>query len=82
MNRYAILLVLAPFIITIVNARITVNDFIKLPSEKPHCDDSIGTRWAVLLAGSNGYWNYRHQVNTIPIVLHNFTEQLVDTYAV
>ena len=24
--------------------------------------DSVGTRWAVLLAGSNGYWNYRHQV--------------------
>lgn len=21
-----------------------------------------GTRWAVLIAGSNGYWNYRHQV--------------------
>lgn len=24
--------------------------------------DSAGTRWAVLIAGSNGYWNYRHQV--------------------
>ncbi|GKE44672.1 asparaginyl endopeptidase 1, partial [Tanacetum coccineum] len=22
-----------------------------------------GTRWAVLVAGSNGYGNYRHQVN-------------------
>ncbi|CAL5360797.1 unnamed protein product [Camellia sinensis] len=24
-------------------------------------DDSVGTRWAVLLEGSSGYWNYRHQ---------------------
>ena len=24
--------------------------------------ESAGTRWAVLIAGSNGYWNYRHQV--------------------
>nr|AWD84471.1 asparaginyl endopeptidase 1 [Petunia x hybrida] len=26
-------------------------------------DDSVGTRWAILLAGSNGYWNYRHQAD-------------------
>lgn len=26
-------------------------------------DDEIGTRWAVLVAGSNGYANYRHQVS-------------------
>jgi hypothetical protein len=25
-------------------------------------DDGVGTRWAVLVAGSNGYGNYRHQV--------------------
>ncbi|KAL2940191.1 Vacuolar-processing enzyme [Bienertia sinuspersici] len=31
---------------------------IRLPSTS---DDSVGTRWAVLIAGSNGYWNYRHQ---------------------
>ncbi|CAI0441450.1 unnamed protein product [Linum tenue] len=24
---------------------------------------STGTRWAVLIAGSNGYWNYRHQAD-------------------
>lgn len=49
--------------------------FIKLPSEVTdffHAgkeeisggddDTVVGTRWAVLLAGSNGYWNYRHQV--------------------
>ncbi|KAG2663470.1 hypothetical protein I3760_16G031000 [Carya illinoinensis] len=26
-------------------------------------DDSSGIRWAVLIAGSNGYWNYRHQAD-------------------
>ncbi|KAK4274593.1 hypothetical protein QN277_017790 [Acacia crassicarpa] len=26
-------------------------------------DDAEGTRWAVLLAGSSGYWNYRHQAD-------------------
>ncbi|CAA3011006.1 vacuolar-processing enzyme-like [Olea europaea subsp. europaea] len=26
-------------------------------------EDSTGTRWAVLLAGSSGYWNYRHQAD-------------------
>ncbi|KAI3756024.1 hypothetical protein L1987_55836 [Smallanthus sonchifolius] len=58
MNLYAILLLLSPFIIAVVHARLTADDFIRLPSEKL---DSAGTRWAVLLAGSNGYWNYRHQ---------------------
>nr|GEZ39979.1 vacuolar-processing enzyme-like [Tanacetum cinerariifolium] len=39
-----------------VDARVTtVDDFLRLPSEK----DSVGTRWAVLLAGSKGYQNYR-----------------------
>nr|AWD84476.1 asparaginyl endopeptidase 3b [Petunia x hybrida] len=42
---------------------------LKLPSEasrffkKGEDDDSVGTRWAVLLAGSNSYWNYRHQAD-------------------
>ncbi|KAL2317893.1 hypothetical protein Fmac_031769 [Flemingia macrophylla] len=36
-------------------------DFLRLPSDT---DDSVqGTRWAILLAGSNGYWNYRHQAD-------------------
>ncbi|KAI3682208.1 hypothetical protein L2E82_50071 [Cichorium intybus] len=67
MNRYAILLLLAPLIVAVVHARVTANDFIRLPSEKHDSvavdDDSVGTRWAVLLAGSNGYWNYRHQAD-------------------
>jgi legumain len=50
--------------------RDTVGDVLRLPSEASRFfhnddnsdDDSTGTRWAILLAGSNGYWNYRHQV--------------------
>ncbi|KAI7988881.1 hypothetical protein LOK49_LG13G02269 [Camellia lanceoleosa] len=48
-------------------------DMIRLPSETSRFfsgddsndgdDDSVGTRWAVLLAGSSGYWNYRHQAD-------------------
>ncbi|KAG6391211.1 hypothetical protein SASPL_148964 [Salvia splendens] len=41
---------------------------LKLPAETRRFfsaadDDSEGTRWAVLFAGSNGYWNYRHQAD-------------------
>ncbi|KAL7164539.1 hypothetical protein ACSBR2_040442 [Camellia fascicularis] len=50
------------------------DDLIRLPSEASRFfnsgggadddgDDSVGTRWAVLIAGSNGYWNYRHQAD-------------------
>ena len=52
------------------------DDLIRLPSEASRFfrrgdadntnagdDDSVGTRWAVLLAGSSGYWNYRHQAD-------------------
>lgn len=38
---------------------------IRLPSEKDKTEDAVeqsGTTWAVLVAGSNGYGNYRHQV--------------------
>ncbi|CAM0943164.1 unnamed protein product [Alopecurus aequalis] len=28
-----------------------------------HPDDAVGTRWAVLVAGSSGYENYRHQAS-------------------
>ncbi|GJZ80555.1 peptidase C13, legumain [Tanacetum coccineum] len=66
-NRYAgyniiflflLLMIIVPRVS--VEARVaTVDDFLRLPSEK----ESTGTRWAVLLAGSNGYWNYRHQAD-------------------
>ncbi|KAL4346613.1 hypothetical protein GQ457_17G020940 [Hibiscus cannabinus] len=34
---------------------------IRLPSEKD--DQELGTRWAVLVAGSSGFGNYRHQAD-------------------
>ncbi|XP_030948088.1 vacuolar-processing enzyme-like [Quercus lobata] len=54
-----------------------VGDILRLPSEASRFfgrghgadvaddidDDSSGTKWAVLIAGSNGYWNYRHQAD-------------------
>ncbi|CAN6486403.1 unnamed protein product [Victoria cruziana] len=39
---------------------------LKMPWEKgkqDEPDDAVGTRWAVLVAGSNGYYNYRHQAD-------------------
>ena len=36
-----------------------------MPTEKDDAEDvdgEVGTRWAVLVAGSAGYGNYRHQV--------------------
>nr|CAD2192022.1 unnamed protein product [Meloidogyne enterolobii] len=27
--------------------------------------NNSGNIWAVLVAGSNGWWNYRHQINKI-----------------
>ncbi|KAJ7966459.1 putative Vacuolar-processing enzyme [Quillaja saponaria] len=40
-------------------------DILRLPSAASrffNSDAAVeGTRWAVLIAGSNGYWNYRHQ---------------------
>ncbi|CAA7402879.1 unnamed protein product [Spirodela intermedia] len=26
-------------------------------------EESVGTRWAILIAGSSGFWNYRHQAD-------------------
>jgi len=31
--------------------------------------DEVGTRWAVLVAGSSGYGNYRHQVSLISLLI-------------
>lgn len=37
---------------------------IRMPTERESDDDDeVGTRWAVLVAGSNGYGNYRHQAD-------------------
>ncbi|NP_001304244.1 vacuolar-processing enzyme precursor [Vigna radiata] len=40
-----------------------VGDFLRLPSDSGNDDNVKGTRWAILFAGSNGYWNYRHQAD-------------------
>ncbi|KNA12578.1 hypothetical protein SOVF_124600 [Spinacia oleracea] len=72
MIRYtgSILLGLLLFLTSFANSRPIVDDLIRLPSDHSSTlahvfpdvdDDSVGTRWAVLIAGSNGYWNYRHQ---------------------
>ena len=64
----AILLLLS--LTGIVSAgRDVTGDILRLPSEANKFfhggdDDEVeGTRWAVLIAGSNGYWNYRHQAD-------------------
>ncbi|KAF2286268.1 hypothetical protein GH714_012999 [Hevea brasiliensis] len=51
-------------------SRDIVGDVIRLPSEASRFfspgggdDDSTGTRWGILIAGSSGYWNYRHQAD-------------------
>ncbi|KAJ4749898.1 Vacuolar-processing enzyme [Rhynchospora pubera] len=57
----AILLLLA---LSVVDSR--PDPLIRLPSyrtEQGSDDDSVGTRWAVLIAGSSGYGNYRHQAD-------------------
>ncbi|XP_059657102.1 vacuolar-processing enzyme-like [Cornus florida] len=60
-----------------IDGRDLPSELIRLPSQasrffrrwggaddnKVDGDDSVGTRWAVLIAGSNGYWNYRHQAD-------------------
>ncbi|KAE8658077.1 Vacuolar-processing enzyme [Hibiscus syriacus] len=49
--------------------RNVIGDFLQLPSEASRFfhrsdDDEVGgTKWAILIAGSNGYWNYRHQAD-------------------
>ncbi|XP_015884509.3 vacuolar-processing enzyme [Ziziphus jujuba] len=56
----------------VAGSRDVPGDHLRLPSEASkffrrgggaddQVDDNEGTRWAVLIAGSNGYWNYRHQ---------------------
>ncbi|KAJ1283864.1 hypothetical protein BS78_03G159900 [Paspalum vaginatum] len=48
-------------------ARPRIDPTIRLPSDRAEAgdetDDVVGTRWAVLIAGSNGYYNYRHQAD-------------------
>ncbi|KAL6005980.1 hypothetical protein ACLOJK_040025 [Asimina triloba] len=70
MGRYAsAIAAIALLAILFVEARqFSVEDVLRLPSEAADLrrgsdDDSVGTRWAILIAGSSGYWNYRHQAD-------------------
>jgi legumain len=36
---------------------------IRMPTEKDEPEEAVSTRWAVLVAGSSGYGNYRHQAD-------------------
>ncbi|OAY75397.1 vacuolar-processing enzyme-like isoform X1 [Ananas comosus] len=59
-----LLLLLLPtqLLLTVVSRR---DPALRLPSEREinGDDDTVGTRWAVLIAGSSGYVNYRHQAD-------------------
>uniref|UniRef100_A0A1J3FS65 legumain n=1 Tax=Noccaea caerulescens TaxID=107243 RepID=A0A1J3FS65_NOCCA len=65
------LLLLLLSLIAVSAARQGPDDVIRLPSQasrffrpaESDVDSSAGTRWAVLVAGSSGYWNYRHQAD-------------------
>ncbi|GAB4854364.1 hypothetical protein Ancab_022950 [Ancistrocladus abbreviatus] len=73
----AVSLLLLCTLSTVAHGRQIPDDLIRLPSDGSSFinrafpehnkgdddDDSVETRWAVLLAGSDGYWNYRHQAD-------------------
>ncbi|XP_058222083.1 vacuolar-processing enzyme-like [Rhododendron vialii] len=63
----AVLLLLALSASVTVHGREISDNLIRLPSESSRFfddeTDALGTRWAVLIAGSSGYWNYRHQAD-------------------
>ncbi|KAI4327090.1 hypothetical protein L6164_019591 [Bauhinia variegata] len=57
--KYALLFALIlQSIAVIVGGRAVWESGIRLPSEK-----EVGTQWAILVAGSSGYGNYRHQAD-------------------
>ncbi|KAL9313119.1 hypothetical protein ACSQ67_018571 [Phaseolus vulgaris] len=65
MDGFPILFLLATLITLVSGGR---DEILRLPSDAsrffqaPAADQNQeGTRWALLIAGSNGYWNYRHQ---------------------
>ncbi|KAK7311409.1 hypothetical protein RJT34_09541 [Clitoria ternatea] len=55
MDRFSILFLIATVVTVVSGIR---DDFLRLPSENVE-----GTRWAVLVAGSKDYYNYRHQAD-------------------
>ncbi|CAG7866330.1 vacuolar-processing enzyme alpha-isozyme [Brassica rapa] len=69
----AVFTVVVSFLALFLSLVVVSGDVIRLPSQaskffRPTEDDvgddsSAGTKWAVLVAGSRGYWNYRHQAD-------------------
>ncbi|MQM01040.1 hypothetical protein Taro_033788, partial [Colocasia esculenta] len=62
-SRAVLLLLLLP-LLAIVDSR--QEPFLRLPSDAAGTasgQQNVGTRWAVLIAGSAGYYNYRHQAD-------------------
>lgn len=61
MARPIILPLLLNLLVLLVESRL---DRVKVPTMSLEGEkDFLGTRWALLVAGSLGYENYRHQVN-------------------
>jgi len=70
MGLYAALSLLALLLVPLANVdarpilpSTDFDSFLKLPSDVNGDGDAVGTRWAVLIAGSNGFGNYRHQAD-------------------
>lgn len=51
---------------------------IVMPTEEKEKDEE-GTRWAILIAGSAGYWNYRHQVPTYSTIMFKILHVIIST---
>lgn len=60
MGFSAILSVVALLVLPLVAVSVRPDSFLRLPTDGGA--DGVGTRWAVLIAGSKGFGNYRHQV--------------------
>nr|CAB3464253.1 unnamed protein product [Digitaria exilis] len=59
--RFLLLLLVQLLLLLSPAAGARWQDFLRLPSEGDGA--AAGTRWALLIAGSNGYYNYRHQAS-------------------
>ncbi|KAK7321606.1 hypothetical protein VNO77_32416 [Canavalia gladiata] len=63
MDPFLLLLFLTAIATLVSGGRDLAGDFLRLPSQLDTDHNIPGTRWAILIAGSNGYWNYRHQAD-------------------
>ena len=54
-------LLLAFCVVSALGRTLSGDGKIVMPTEEEDKGEQ-STRWAVLIAGSSGYWNYRHQV--------------------